>query len=148
MENASKALLIAGSVMIGIMLLTLFSYLYTRLSESTASIGAELSASEVTKFNEKFLRYEGRGVVQDTEPLSVQEVATLMNLTKDCNESRKYPTTVTINLGGSNILNQYLDSKDWLDKKKLSSDTYKCIEIKTSPETRLVYEVNLMKFGT
>ena len=91
MENASKALLIAGSVMIGIMLLTLFSYLSSRWAESTASLGSQLNESEVTEFNEKFLKYSERGVVAETEPLSTQEVASLMNLAKDSNESRKIP---------------------------------------------------------
>ena len=38
MENASKALLIAGGVLIAILLLTLFSYLFRQMASSTSNI--------------------------------------------------------------------------------------------------------------
>jgi hypothetical protein len=61
MENASKALLIAAAVLIAILLLTLFSYLMTRMSENTARIHAIMEQSEIAEFNQQFFNYEGRG---------------------------------------------------------------------------------------
>lgn len=143
MENVSKALLIAGGAMMAILLLTLFSYLSRQMSESTGSIAELLSESEITVFNQQFLKYEERGVVAGTEPLSVHDVASIMNLAKNCNESGKYPTTVTLKLNNSDIFSRYETSEILLQQNKLSTTQYKCTEIKIDSKTKLVCEVDL-----
>lgn len=61
MENASKALLISAAVLIAILLLSLFAYLMTKVSENTSRIYAIMEQSKITEFNQQFLNYEGRG---------------------------------------------------------------------------------------
>ncbi len=61
MENASKALLISAAVLIAILLLSLFAYLMTKMSENTARIYTIIEESKITEFNQQFLNYEGRG---------------------------------------------------------------------------------------
>lgn len=143
MENVSKALLIAGGSLMAILLLTLFSYLFRQMSASTGSIAESLSESEITVFNQQFLEYEERGVVDGTEPLSIYEVASLMNLTKNCNESGKYPTTVVVKLDNSDIFSKYSTSKELLEKNKLNEKQYKCTNIAINNKTKLVCEVDL-----
>ena len=58
MENASKALLIAGSVLIAILLLTLFSYLFTKMSEDSSRIVDAIEQNNKLEFNQQFLTYD------------------------------------------------------------------------------------------
>ena len=58
MENASKALIIAGSIIIAIVLISLGVFVLNGATESVKS-GADMSATEVQAFNSKFLAYEG-----------------------------------------------------------------------------------------
>ena len=94
MENASKALLIAGGVLIAILLLTLFSYLFRQMASSTSNIYENLEKHEITEFNQQFLNYEGRGVETGKSPLKVQDVASLINLAQDSKNSFKYGVKV------------------------------------------------------
>ncbi len=101
MENASKALLIAASVLIGILLLTLFAYVYTKLRTDTSEIYSALNRPEISKFNQKFLNYEGR------QDLSIQDVVTIVNLAKDNNEMQRKQTTVKVLVNRSELGSTY-----------------------------------------
>ena len=90
MENASKALLIAASVLIGILLLTLFAYVYTKLRTDTSEIYSALNRPEISKFNQKFLNYEGR------QDMTIQDVVTIVNLAKDNNEVQRRQTIIQV----------------------------------------------------
>ena len=147
MENAAKALLISGGVLIAILLLTLFSYLIRQMGASTAEIYSKLSEHEISEFNQKFLNYERRGIdfTVDEEgnrvynPLTIQELVTLINLAKNNNESRKFPTTISIFMGGPGGTN--LVSKNYMDllnEKKDSSQTYNCRRVHINDKTMLV----------
>ena len=93
MENASKALLIAGGVLIAILILTLFAYLFGQMAENTSNIYNTIEQSEIAEFNQKFINYEGRGIGElSDKPLTVQDVATLINLAQDNNKNPKFPT--------------------------------------------------------
>ena len=141
MENASKALLIAGGFLITILLLTLFSYLYTRMAENTAHIQESLEKHEISEFNQQFLNYEGRGERTGSTPLTSQDVATLINLAKDNNENQKFPTQVAIYLGSKNDANNLVDSRtyiEWLDTNKTLDKKYKCTTVHVDAGTLLV----------
>ena len=90
MENASKALLIAAGVLIGILLLTLFAYVYTKLRTDTSEIYSALNRPEISKFNQKFLNYEGR------QDMTIQDVVTIVNLAKDNNEVQRRQTIIQV----------------------------------------------------
>ena len=99
MENASKALLIAGGVLIAILILTLFAYLFGQMAENTSNIYNTIEQSEIAEFNQKFINYEGRGIGElSDKPLTVQDVATLINLAQDNNKNPKFPTTIELEI--------------------------------------------------
>lgn len=58
MENASKALIIAGAVLITILIIGLGMYIYNQAANSIDSIN--LSAEQIRMYNSKFLQYEGK----------------------------------------------------------------------------------------
>lgn len=101
MENASKALLIAGGILVSILVITIFIYMITRISDFRNS-NAELSKIENTsEFNKRFTNYQ-RDDIQGYELLSLihnvidynQQYTTDSTINKDTNN----PIQLTINL--------------------------------------------------
>lgn len=59
MENASKALLIAGAILLSILIIAIGMYIYNSASSTiTDSVGA-MSTQEKDAFNNQFVSYEG-----------------------------------------------------------------------------------------
>ena len=58
MENASKALMIAGGILIGVLIISLGVYLFNNSSILSSSYSDKLSQDELNQLNNKFLIYE------------------------------------------------------------------------------------------
>ena len=135
MENASKALLISGGVLIAILILTLFSYLFSQMAGSSSNIYAALEKHEKDEFNQQFINYEGK------KELKVQDVATLINLSKNSKENSKFKTEVKILVGSTDVSSQ--ESNDWLKNNVSSNKKYKCTLVHINNDTELVDKVEL-----
>lgn len=81
MENASKALLIAGGVLITMIVTSLGVYLYSVYHEHSENMLAAMSEKEVTEFNSKFWAFEGKD-------LTANEVVSIFNLIRNNNKVR------------------------------------------------------------
>ena len=57
MENASKALIIAGAILLAILLISLGIMIFNQAQDTVNNSG--MSQAEVTAYNQKFLKYEG-----------------------------------------------------------------------------------------
>lgn len=57
MENASKALIIAGAILLAILIISLGIMIYSRAQDTINNSG--MSQTEVQAFNEKFVKYSG-----------------------------------------------------------------------------------------
>lgn len=57
MENASKALIIAGAILLSILIIGLGMYIYQQASGAVS--GANLDPTKVQAYNSEFLQYEG-----------------------------------------------------------------------------------------
>ena len=89
MENASKALLIAGGVLIAILVMTLGIYFSRMIADHSARVYAQLEESRRTEFNQKFLNYDINHRKEDGSSyidLTIQDVVTIVNLAKNSNE--------------------------------------------------------------
>ena len=58
MENASKALIIAGAILLAILLISLGILIFNQAQDTVNNSG--MSQAEKNAFNNKFLKYEGR----------------------------------------------------------------------------------------
>lgn len=98
MENATKALLIAAGVMIGMMILSLGVYLYTNLSGYTKEIQKQMEINSNNKFNTQFLKYinmtedstgtyniDGKKYKMDFK-VTIQDIITVANLAYENNK--------------------------------------------------------------
>ena len=137
MENAAKALLIAAGVLIAILLLTLFAYLFSQMAGSASTIYSVLEESEISEFNQQFLNYDGRGISAGTTPLSVQDVATLINLAQDSKNDSKFAAKVEIRYEG-NDLTEAENYITWLEANQASTITYNCKQVHINTTTLLV----------
>lgn len=60
MENASKALLIAGAVLIVILLIAVGMKIFNSSSSTADQVDTNMQTVEITTFNNKFLQYAGK----------------------------------------------------------------------------------------
>ena len=65
MENASKALILAGEILLGIMLLSIGVYVFNLFGDFSQNMSSEIEKSQITEFNEQFLRYYQKGYYND-----------------------------------------------------------------------------------
>lgn len=149
MENASKALIMAGGVLIAILLLTLFTYLFSQMSTSTSNIYKLIEKHEIDEFNQQFLNYEGRGIiakknaegVDEINYLTPQDVATLINLAQNSEKNSKFKVKVEITLNGNPISET---SNKWLEENGSTENKYKCKSIHINSDTLLVDKVEIL----
>ena len=79
MENASKALLMAAEVLVGVLLLSLMASLFFVFNNYQQKTQENIDSKEVYEFNVKFQEYEN-------VTLTPQDVLTIINMVKDYNE--------------------------------------------------------------
>ncbi len=106
MENATKALIIAGSILIGIILLSIFAYEMNFIANSSQTASENIRQKEVQKLNAKILAYANKGAsgyLEIENAISVQEFATLCNLKKDWN-NKNQGDLITIKLTSDNAV--------------------------------------------
>lgn len=61
MENATKALLIAGSILIAILLIAMGVRVFNSTKGTTDSVQTTMNTTEIATFNSKFTQYAGSG---------------------------------------------------------------------------------------
>lgn len=150
MENASKALLIAGGVLLAILVLTVGIHIYNNINGTQDSYIAKLDTDELVKYNNP---YE---VLKDRKDISAQEIVSVVGDSKQKNGNIKIKvydsdgkTVMYENMQKesdgslSNFLNnniQYSDS----DNKKLVAFQY--VTSSTSNDGR-INEIIFQKIG-
>lgn len=79
MENASKALLMAAGVLIGLLILSLAVYLFVSFGTTSAEIHKQNEAQQLEQFNTQFTSYVGK------EGITIYDVVTVANLATESN---------------------------------------------------------------
>lgn len=116
MENASKALLIAGAMLLTILLATLAIYIFNTFGGQTAGLYDKLEQSDIDSFNQKFLQYEDK-------ELRIQDVVSIINLAKDNNNSNRLPVKVKVMEDENDLVNATID-ENYI--KSRIDDIYTC----------------------
>lgn len=80
MENASKALLMAAGVLIGILILSLAVYLFVTFGTSSAQMHSKIETDRLNEFNTQFTSYEGK------DDITIYDVITVANIATDNNK--------------------------------------------------------------
>lgn len=114
MENASKALLMAGGVLIGVLVISLAVYLFADFGATSAEINAQNAQKQITAFNSNFTAYQG-----NKDEITIYDIVSLATYAKENNiyydDSLEYKITVYI--GNSPIQDFTREQLDELIKK-------------------------------
>ena len=76
MENATKALLMAAGILIGIIVITIGVVLFVNYKKIGSSYEQQLKTAEITKYNSNFTKFEGRDNITIYEIISIAKFAT------------------------------------------------------------------------
>lgn len=79
MENASKALIMAGSILIGLLILSVTVYLFVTFGATSRQIHAEIDASRLNEFNTQFTSYETK------DDNTIYDIISIVNLARENN---------------------------------------------------------------
>lgn len=77
MENATKALLIAGGILLGMIVLAIGIYFIQNLSKTSSEYVSTLDTIELDKYNSHF------NIFVNKDNISPQEIATIIGFTKE-----------------------------------------------------------------
>ena len=152
MENATKALLISGGILIAILILSIGVYLFATYGQLGENYERNLSAGEIRKFNSNFIQFEGR------DDITAQEIVTLYKFVKAYNE--KNETSIADievkNAIGSNIpnsSNMALTEEDLVKFIENNSNDstnnniiyFECTKLEYNPDTGMIYEIEFTR---
>lgn len=97
MENATKALLIAGSVLIAILLIAMGVKIFSSTSSTVESTEATMNATAITSFNAQFTGYLNKSLTASQASTLVQKIIASNAVNKShkvtFNSSSNIPTT-------------------------------------------------------
>lgn len=90
MENASKALIIAAEVLIGVMIIALGVYLFNVMGQYSQDTTSQMEETQIAQFNNQFLKYYGTVTnssgVNEPIKLTIHDVIGIANLARTSNE--------------------------------------------------------------
>ncbi|MBQ2938368.1 MAG: hypothetical protein IJE05_05805 [Clostridia bacterium] len=141
MENASNALVMAGGVLIGILIISLAVYLFVDFGTTSAQIHQQTEERQITEFNSKFTSYENK------EGLTIYDVVTVAEYAYENNKyyenAEEYKITVI--LSGGAIQDDIQERKNELiiaDQQQItkyskSLRTYECTINSYHPNGRI-----------
>ena len=105
MENASKALIMAGGMLLAILIVSLLVYAWSLFSKYQSSQDDLVNIEDTAKFNEQFTNYQ-RDNVKGYDILSLANKVTDYNYRKSesdrTNDENYVPITIVINLTDDN----------------------------------------------
>ena len=119
MENASKALLIAGSMLIAVLLIAFGMRIFNSTKGTTEQVKGAMTTMEVSMFNNKFTQYIGTNktkaqatalinqmIISNSMPSNKDRIVKLTFKTEDVS----YATSA-----GNNMLKKILAGESWQD---------------------------------
>ena len=90
MENASKALIMAASILIGIIIISLAVYLFVTFGATSAEVHKQIEIDRLNHFNNQFTSYEGK------EDITIYDIVTLANLATENNKYYEFTRRTSI----------------------------------------------------
>lgn len=104
MENASKALIIAGAILLAILLISLGIMIFNQAQDTVTNSG--MTEAELTSFNNKFVKYEGKQKGTMVKSM-IQEVKS-----NNANSSDSHNIVVKVKADENGPLTETTDTKD------------------------------------
>ena len=124
MENASKALIMAGEVLIGVIILSILVLMFNKISEFTESYYANSETQKMIAFNAQFTKYITNNTDQDATYIYSEDVVSIVNQVLNWNRTvsddiERITVTISTNEETIVIPSDRFDSSSFLSKYKL-----------------------------
>lgn len=170
MENASKALIMAAEVLLGVMLISVGVYIFELFGSYSKETSDKITDAQIAEFNNQFLKYYGQIVNDETgkdEPIkcTIHEIASLANFAKKNNslyevenQSKFSDSSFYIQIDMKNLKNiekytesqliQLIKNNDLVldeDGKKTKTKYFKCLNYNISEKTKRVNYVQFVE---
>ena len=147
MENASKALIIAGAILLSILIIAIGMYIYTSSHNSISEAGSQISEQEKTSFNQQWNTYEGEQGGNNIKALlqkvigncntNAQEEQRLVDVV--CSRAKSIGFQANINVRVDNIEDS-IQELTWLRNRIEVRHTY-YVQLEYDPQTSLVSKI-------
>ncbi len=139
MENASNALIMAGGVLIGILILSLAVYLFVDFGSKSAEIYEQNAQAQLVQFNSKFTTYEGK------EGLTIYDVITVAGYAYENNKYYSEDTNANYNDYKISVYfnRDRITGNSANNKANIAEDKFKIENIKNNVIQRQLAEINI-----
>ena len=146
MENASKALIIAGAILIAIMIVSLGVVIFNNMG-NTAKQAANMDKQEIESFNAKITPYVGENISGSQVNALIQLVISIDNAAlKSGGTDKTVSITYTPEGGGSNTIVVRGNSVAGLDavkRVKTGTGVYYNVKASYNDETGLIDKITV-----
>lgn len=137
MENASKALIMAAEIMLGIILISIFVLMYAAWSRFSSNINNNIQDTRINEFNSKFIIYDNRTDLTAHDVVTVASMANEYNLDKDIDSYK-------IKITGGVVGNKFMENiPEFLNNNSNQKFTLKII--KYNDKNKIVQTINITK---
>lgn len=148
MENASKALLMAATVLVGVLILSIGVYLFSIFGDFSSETAKQIEKKKISEFNAQFYKYLGQ------KECRAHDIVTVANLANENNKNNEY-TDLDRNTGAYYI-KVIVDGESYEGK---TNDTYmkflkdnpvtnfKCTKVEINNNTKLVKSITFKKIN-
>ena len=124
MENASKALIMSASILIGVIILSIAVYLFTAFGGTSKEIQQQVDARVLAEFNNNFLKYQGSKKCTIHDIVNLAKFAQKANQALDVNVSSEFYIHVNLKGNKPQDLTQYNKESQWTDLLNKKSVKY------------------------
>lgn len=144
MENASKALIMAVSIILGIMIITFLCFVFGMLKNYNSKNMAQIEETETARFNKEFFKYYENG--KDVIKVTVHDIISISNFVKENNlkydvkeaTQNSYYVTIDVYTKSEKIYNFEKINQDEYTNFLEQNKTFKCSEIRINKITKRV----------
>lgn len=115
MENASKALIMAGGILIGLLIISLAVYLFVDFGRTAADINNQNAEQQIVEFNSKFTKYESYKDNDGNWKTTIYDIISLAGYAKENNEyyNESSDEQISVNIIGSPVKNNIQQLSDY-----------------------------------
>lgn len=146
MENASKALLMAATVLVGVLILSIGVYLFSIFGDFSSETAKQIEEKKISEFNAQFYKYLGQ------KKCRAHDIVTVANLANENNKNNEY--TDSDRNTGTYYIKVIVDGKSYEGKtndtymqflKDNSVTNFKCTKVEINNNTKLVKSITFEK---
>lgn len=143
MENASKALIMAAEILLGVMIISIGVFLFNTMGQYSDETTDQIEQAQLDQFNNQFLKYYGNTSTNGNAPepieCTIHDIVNLANLASMYNAQNGFEETEDISNDPANNSLYYIQIDLKINGE--ASNAFKNLEGKEWTQDRLIEEL-------